>query len=93
MDVVRVPDQGLDLSLFECFFAYRKHCHYRSQFQIQKPIVMKTQLLSAFLLTFIFFLTSCEVIGGIFKAGVWVGVVVVVGILALVGVLIGKSKK
>ncbi|MES2628510.1 MAG: phosphatidate cytidylyltransferase [Bacteroidota bacterium] len=54
---------------------------------------MKTQLLSAFLLTFIFFLTSCEVIGGIFKAGVWVGVVVVVGILALVGVLIGKSKK
>jgi len=29
-------------------------------------------------------LTSCEVIGDIFKAGVWVGVLIVVGIIALI---------
>lgn len=29
-------------------------------------------------------LTSCEVIGGIFKAGVWVGGIVVVAVIALV---------
>ena len=28
-------------------------------------------------------LTSCEVIGDIFKAGIWVGVLIVVGIIAL----------
>ena len=29
-------------------------------------------------------LTSCEVIGGIFKTGVWTGVILVVGIVAVV---------
>lgn len=48
----------------------------------------------SFLLIFIStFLTSCEVVGGIFKAGIWVGVLVVVGIVALVLYLIGKGKK
>lgn len=37
-------------------------------------------------------LTSCEVVGGIFKAGIWVGVIVVVAIVALVLWLIGKAK-
>lgn len=36
-------------------------------------------------------LSSCEVVGGIFKAGVWVGVLVVVGILALIIFLISKA--
>ena len=35
-------------------------------------------------------LTSCELIGGIFKAGVWSGVIVVVIVLALVFWLISK---
>ena len=35
-------------------------------------------------------LTSCELIGGIFKAGVWSGVIVVVIVLALVIWLISK---
>jgi hypothetical protein len=38
-------------------------------------------------------LSSCEVIGGIFKAGVWVGVIVVVAIIALILWLVGRSRK
>lgn len=37
-------------------------------------------------------LSSCEVIGGIFKAGVWVGVLVVVAIIAVIIWLVGKSR-
>lgn len=39
------------------------------------------------------FLSGCEVIGGIFKAGVWVGVLIVAAIVGLILFLIGKSKK
>lgn len=35
-------------------------------------------------------LSSCEAIGGIFKAGVWSGVILVVGIIALVIFIISK---
>lgn len=35
-------------------------------------------------------LSSCEVIGGIFKAGVWVGVLAVVGVVALIIFLISR---
>ncbi len=35
-------------------------------------------------------LTSCELIGGIFKAGVWSGVIIVVIVLALIIWLISK---
>lgn len=38
-------------------------------------------------------LSSCEVVGGIFKAGMWVGVLAVVGIIALVLYFVGKAKK
>ncbi len=38
-------------------------------------------------------LSSCEVIGGIFKAGVWVGVLIVVGIIGLIIYLISRSGK
>ncbi|MHA4807491.1 phosphatidate cytidylyltransferase [Flavitalea flava] len=36
-------------------------------------------------------LDSCAVVGGIFKAGVWVGVLIVVAIIALVILLISKA--
>lgn len=39
----------------------------------------------------LFSLSSCQLIGGIFKAGVWVGVLIVVGILALVIFLITRG--
>ena len=50
--------------------------------QLSFLIVLTTTLLS-----------SCEVIGGIFKAGVWVGVLVVVGIIGLILYFVGRSKK
>jgi hypothetical protein len=40
-----------------------------------------------------FMLSSCEAIGDIFKAGMWVGVIVVVFIIALVLWLIGKMRR
>lgn len=37
---------------------------------------------------FIFFvaigLTSCEIVGGIFKGGMWAGVILVIGVIAVV---------
>jgi hypothetical protein len=38
-------------------------------------------------------LSSCEVIGGIFKAGVWVGVIVVVAVIALIFWLISRGRR
>ena len=35
-------------------------------------------------------LTGCELVGDIFKAGVWVGVLIVVGIIALIVFLVSK---
>ncbi|MEO5682396.1 MAG: hypothetical protein ABIQ88_07120 [Chitinophagaceae bacterium] len=34
--------------------------------------------------------SSCEAIGGIFKAGVWSGVIIVVGIIALIIFVISR---
>jgi hypothetical protein len=36
---------------------------------------------------------GCEIVGGIFKAGVWVGVIVVVLVLLLVGFLATKLRR
>ena len=38
-------------------------------------------------------LSGCEVIGDIFKAGVWVGVLIVVAIIALIIFIISKVGK
>lgn len=38
-------------------------------------------------------LSSCEAIAGIFKAGMWTGVIIVVGIIALVIWLISRGRK
>jgi hypothetical protein len=35
---------------------------------------------------------GCEVVGGIFKAGMWVGIIMVVLVLAIVMWLIGKMR-
>ncbi|MFA6151127.1 MAG: phosphatidate cytidylyltransferase [Chitinophagaceae bacterium] len=36
-------------------------------------------------------LTSCEIIGGIFKAGVGVGIFIVVAIIAVIALVIGRA--
>ncbi|HUS00438.1 MAG TPA: hypothetical protein VMY77_01855 [Chitinophagaceae bacterium] len=38
-------------------------------------------------------LNSCEVVGGIFKAGMWVGVLVVVLVVGIILWIIGKARK
>jgi accessory gene regulator protein AgrB len=40
------------------------------------------KIISLLLTISIFFLNSCQLIGDIFKAGVWVGVLLVVGFIA-----------
>lgn len=42
------------------------------------------------LLAILLSLSSCELIGDIFEAGVWVGVIMVVGVIALIIFLFGK---
>jgi hypothetical protein len=52
---------------------------------------MKNNILNS--LTFVFLLftfTGCSVIGDIFKAGIWVGVLVVVVVIALIFWIIKK---
>jgi hypothetical protein len=50
-------------------------------------------LIGAIALMVILSLSSCEIIGGIFKAGVWVGVLIVVAIIGLIVYLINRSRK
>ena len=46
------------------------------------------QLLLAVFMSLV--LAGCELIGNIFEAGVWVGVILVVGVLAAIGFVIAK---
>ena len=38
-------------------------------------------------------LSSCEVVGGIFKAGIWTGIIVVVLVVALIIWLINRGRR
>jgi hypothetical protein len=53
---------------------------------MKKNLLINTLMLAAV----IFFASSCEAIGGIFKAGVWSGVLLVAGIIALVIFIISR---
>jgi Flp pilus assembly protein TadB len=60
-----------------------------------KSINMKRNngiILSALLFLMIS-LTSCEVVGGIFKAGMWTAVIIIVLVVALIFWLISKFRK
>jgi len=47
-----------------------------------------------FLLLFLAVTASgCEIIGGIFKAGIWVGAIVVILLVVLVMWIVGKARK
>jgi hypothetical protein len=50
-------------------------------------------LIGTIALAILLSLSSCEVIGGIFKAGVWVGILIVVGIIGLIVYLISRGGK
>lgn len=57
---------------------------------MKKYIIGKIGLL---MILFAVTLTSCEAIAGIFKAGIWVGIVIVVIIVAIIFWLINKARK
>jgi hypothetical protein len=52
----------------------------------------RNALIYGSLLMIVSLISSCSVIGGIFKAGVWVGILIVVVIIALIIWLIGKGR-
>jgi hypothetical protein len=52
---------------------------------------MKNLRYSIGLLLLFFSISSCAVVGGIFKAGVWVGALLIIAVVALVIFIINKS--
>lgn len=50
------------------------------------PALMLLLLVSAVLLS------GCAIVGGIFKAGLWVGVIAVVIVVAVVMLIVGKAR-
>ena len=54
---------------------------------------MTKNLFSALLLAAIPFLSSCEAIGTIFKAGMWWAFILIFGVIALVVWIVSKAKK
>jgi len=51
------------------------------------------RLIFALLLFIVFTASSCQAIADIFKAGVWVGVLLVVVVVGVIFWLIGKARK
>jgi hypothetical protein len=59
-----------------------------------QPVKKNMRNLQLALLGFaVFFLSSCEVVGGIFKAGVWTGIIAVAFVVILIIWLISRGRK
>ncbi len=56
-------------------------------------MVTSTRSILAVLLVFAATLSSCELVGDIFEAGIWAGILIVVAIVALVIWLISRFRK
>jgi hypothetical protein len=54
---------------------------------------MKNNLLLSVLAVFMVSLSSCEAIEGIFKVGMWAGILIVVVIIAIIFWLINKFRR
>jgi hypothetical protein len=54
---------------------------------------MKQTTLSALIISSLLFAQGCAVVGGIFKAGVWVGVLAVVLIIGIIIFIISKASQ
>jgi hypothetical protein len=55
-------------------------------------LMKKYSLFSLWALFLVMAFSSCNVIGGIFKAGVWVGIVIVVLVILLIIWLVGRGR-
>ncbi|MEO8512463.1 MAG: hypothetical protein ABI543_02775 [Ignavibacteria bacterium] len=56
-----------------------------------KRTAISPLLIIVFIFTIIF--PGCEFIGDVFKAGVWVGVIIIIAILAVIGLVIKMFSK
>ena len=57
-------------------------------------MLKKTNLLTTFFLLFISFtLSSCEAIAGIFKAGMGVGIFIVIAVVAVIAYIVMRARK
>jgi hypothetical protein len=56
-------------------------------------IKMKNALTYCSLMLLVSVFSACELVEGIFKAGVWVGIFIVVGIIGLIVWLVGRARK
>jgi hypothetical protein len=54
---------------------------------------MKKFISAILLLLTLFSISSCAVIGGIFKAGVWVGALIIIFVVVVILLIISKSSK
>jgi hypothetical protein len=54
---------------------------------------MKKHILFPLIFLVMLFVSGCAVVGGIFKAGVWVGVLIVVAILAVIIFIVSKAAR
>ena len=54
---------------------------------------MKQILSIAILTSLLFCISGCQAIGNIFKAGIWVGVLVVFAVVGIVLLVVAKAKK
>jgi fatty acid desaturase len=59
----------------------------------QWGLLKMKKLLTLLLVLTAIFLNSCAVVGGIFKAGVWVGILIVVFIIGIIIWLVTRSGK
>ncbi|HYJ38218.1 MAG TPA: phosphatidate cytidylyltransferase [Chitinophagaceae bacterium] len=55
--------------------------------------MMKNALIYGSFLLLASIFSSCELVEGIFKAGVWVGILIVVAIIGLIVWLVGRGRK
>ncbi len=55
--------------------------------------MIKNSLIALLLLSVITTLAGCEMVGEVFKAGMWIGVIVVVAVIALVLWLLRKMRR
>ena len=56
-------------------------------------MINKTRSLTLVLLTLTVFLSSCEAIEGIFKAGLWIGIIIVIAVVALIFWIMRKLRR
>lgn len=55
---------------------------------------MKTQINNYFLfLALVALFSGCEFIGDVFKTGIWVGVIIVIAVLVIIGFIFSMFKK